>query len=347
VDPDVDTWLDGPQPWRQTRRLARALTAIEAGKQGRALARAVHRRTGRAVIVRLTGPPGVGQSTRVAALGRELRNRGVPVGILAFDPTSPLTGGAVLGDRVRMADLETDSAVFIRSMASRGAGGGLAQAAAEATDLLDAAGFPWILIETVGAGQAQTAIRRSSDVVLLVAAPGLGDGVQAIKGGTMEIADVHVVNKSDLPGAGIAFRAIAEMLPPALDGGHRPVVQAVARTGEGAAEVLDAVSGCFERLEAAGEIAARRSSRQRRRVLDLYLGAVSRLALDALPEERLARGLAPAKPAGLDEDEVSQQNRASGIAGPVCVDLHDLAERLVSEFVDGLRQGGTDRNEEP
>ena len=146
-----EAWLDEPQPWRRTRRLARALTAIESGAEA-TWARAAFRRAGNAVTIGLTGPPGVGKSTLTAALARELRNRGEPVAVLAFDPTSPLTGGAVLGDRVRMSDLETDPGVFIRSMASRGASGGLAWAAAAAVDLLDAAGFPWILVETVGAG---------------------------------------------------------------------------------------------------------------------------------------------------------------------------------------------------
>ena len=179
--------------------------------------------------------------------------------MLAFDPTSPLTGGAVLGDRVRMADLETDAAVFIRSMASRGVGGGLALAAAAATDLLDAAGFPWILIETVGAGQAQTRIRRSADVVLLVAAPGLGDGVQAMKSGTMEIADVFVVNKSDLPGATAALRALKDSLELGQGGDALdlpPVISTVARTGLGGDEVIDALESCFGRLARSGEIAS-------------------------------------------------------------------------------------------
>ena len=345
--PTAETWLDGAEPWRDTRRLGRALTAIEGGGETQALAKAAWRRAGRATTVGLTGPPGVGKSTLTAALARELRNRGEPVAVLAFDPTSPLTGGAVLGDRVRMSDLETDPGVFIRSMASRGAGGGLAQAAAAATDLLDAAGFPWILVETVGAGQAQTAIRRNSDLVVLVTAPGLGDGVQAIKSGTMEIADVFVVNKSDLPGAAAARRAIAEMLQPANGPGSEPppVLPTVARTGEGAPEALDAIAECFERFRAGGEIAARRGARLRRRVLDLYRGEVLRLAMDSVDDDRFAGDLlADGGSKALDGSDDSQQNRAPRRSGPGSVDPYDLADRLVGEFVGGLRQRrGADR----
>lgn len=341
VDLTAEAWLDGAEPWRQTRRLGRALTAIEGGGETQALAKAAWRRAGRATTVGLTGPPGVGKSTLTAALARELRNRGEPVAVLAFDPTSPLTGGAVLGDRVRMSDLETDPGVFIRSMASRGAGGGLAQAAAAATDLLDAAGFPWILVETVGAGQAQTAIRRNSDLVVLVTAPGLGDGVQAIKSGTMEIADLFVVNKSDLPGAAAARRAIAEMLQPANGTGSEPppVLPTVARTGEGAPEALDVIAECFTRFRAGGEIAARRGARLRRRVLDLYRGEVLRLAMDSIDDGRFARDLlADGGSKALDGSDDSQQNRAPRRSGPGSVDPYDLADRLVGEFVGGLRQ---------
>ena len=324
-----EVWLDGPEPWRQTRRLARALTAIESGGEA-AWARIAFPRAGNAVTVGLTGPPGVGKSTLTAALARELRNRGEPVAVLAFDPTSPLTGGAVLGDRVRMADLETDPGVFIRSMATRGASGGLARSAAAAADLLDAAGFPWILVETVGAGQAQTQIRRNSDLVVLVTAPGLGDGVQAIKSGTMEIADVFVVNKSDLAGAGAARRAIEDAVGPGR-GERPPVVSTVARAGEGAAELLDVVSDCFAGLKAGGHIAARRSARYRRRVLDLYRHAVLRLAMDAVDS-------------ALDGAPESQQNRAPGNAAPRADDPYDLADRLVAGFVGGFRRDGGQRS---
>ena len=334
-----DVWLDGPAPWRQTRRLARALTAVESGAEA-AWSRTAFARAGKAVTVGVTGPPGVGKSTLTAALARELRSRGEPVAVLAFDPTSPLTGGAVLGDRVRMSDLETDPGVFIRSMASRGAAGGLARAAAAAADLLDAAGFPWILVETVGAGQSQTQIRRNADVVVLVTAPGLGDGVQAIKSGTMEIADIFVVNKSDLPGAGAGRRAIEDVIGPDRDGERPPVVSTVARVGEGAAELLDVITRRFDGLNARGEIAARRAARFRRRVLDLYRCSVLRLAMNAVEDSILAPAGEADSPAALDAPPESQQNRAPGSAGPETVDPYDLADRLVAEFVGGFRRDG-------
>ncbi len=347
ADKAAEAWLDAREPWRETRRLGRALTAIEGGGATQALAKTVYRRAGRAMTIGLTGPPGVGKSTLTAALARELRRRGEPVAVLAFDPSSPLTGGAVLGDRVRMSDLETDPGVFIRSMASRGVGGGLARSAAAATDLLDAAGFPWILVETVGAGQAQTAIRRNADLVVLVTAPGLGDGVQAIKSGTMEIADVFVVNKSDLPGAGAARRSILDMLHLADGGRSEPpaVLPTVARTGDGAAEVLDAVSACFGQLSAAGEMGARRSARLRRRVLDLYRAEVLRLAMGSVDEDRLMRDvLAAGDSKALDETHDSQQNQALRESGSAAfhsdgaIDPYVLADRLVGEFVGGFRR---------
>ena len=336
-----DAWLDDREPWRQTRRLARALSAIESGGEAASWAKAAYRRSGRAVTVGLTGPPGVGKSTLTAALARELRRRGQPVAVLAFDPTSPLTGGAVLGDRVRMSDLETDPAVFIRSMASRGAGGGLAQAAAAAVDLLDAAGFPWILVETVGAGQAQTQIRRNADLVVLVTAPGLGDGVQAIKSGTMEIADIFVINKSDLPGAGPARRAIEDALGlvPRAGEERAPVVATVARTDEGAGELLDAISAGFERLRAEGRIRERREARFRRRVLDLYRGEVLRLAMERVGSGSVGlEAPAPAEAPVLDGSDESQQNRAPRADGEEAPNPYELADRLVAEFVGGLRQ---------
>lgn len=340
ADDAGDAWLDGPAPWRQTRRLARALTAIESGAEA-AWARAAFPRAGKAVTVGLTGPPGVGKSTLTAALARELRSRGEPVAVLAFDPTSPLTGGAVLGDRVRMSDLETDPDVFIRSMASRGAAGGLARAAAAAADLLDAAGFPWILMETVGAGQAQTQIRRNADVVVLVTAPGLGDGVQAIKSGTMEIADIFVVNKSDLPGAGAARRAIEDAIGPDRGNGERPpVIPTVARVGEGAVELLDVISRRFDGLNARGEIAARRAARFRCRVLDLYGYSVLQLALDAVEAGSFAPAQEADLTAALDAPAESQQNRTPETAGPGTVDPYRLADRLLDEFVRGLRRDG-------
>jgi LAO/AO transport system kinase len=195
------------------RALARLLTGIEnEDADALAILTALYPQTGRAHIIGVTGAPGTGKSTLVSALTRAFRGRGRTVGVLAVDPSSPFTGGAILGDRVRMRDLAGDSGVFIRSMATRGSLGGLARTTRDMARALDAAGFDIIMIETVGAGQSEIEIARLAQTVLVVEAPGLGDDVQAIKAGILEIADVLVVNKADRPGADNTARALRAML---------------------------------------------------------------------------------------------------------------------------------------
>jgi LAO/AO transport system kinase len=195
------------------RAVARLLTAVENEREGVEQALAVlYPNTGRAWIVGVTGAPGTGKSTLVNALALAFRAQGKTVAIVAVDPTSPFTGGAILGDRIRMRDLSGDSGVFIRSMATRGSLGGLARATRDAVRVLDAAGFDIIFVETVGAGQNEVAIARMAHTTLVVEAPGLGDEVQAIKAGILEIADVLVVNKADRPGATNTVRALRTML---------------------------------------------------------------------------------------------------------------------------------------
>jgi LAO/AO transport system kinase len=197
------------------RSLARLLTLVENESAAPALA-ALYPHTGRAWIIGVTGAPGTGKSSLVNALAKAYRKAGKTVAIIAVDPTSPFTGGAILGDRIRMRDLSGDSGVFIRSMATRGSLGGLARTTRDAIRLMDAAGFDIVLVETVGAGQSEVDIVRAAQTTLVIEAPGLGDDVQAIKAGILEIADVLVVNKADRPGATNTVRALKAM----LDLGH-------------------------------------------------------------------------------------------------------------------------------
>ena len=253
---------------RRPRALARAITAIERGGTERdALIGEVYPRRGNGRIVGLTGPPGAGKSTLVDRFARLCRERGETVGILAVDPTSPFTGGALLGDRIRMQELYTDPGVFIRSMATRGAMGGLARATRDAVDLLDAVGFDWILVETVGVGQDEVDVVRTVDTVVVVTLPGLGDEIQAIKAGIMEIADVFVINKADRPGVDRTRRDLESML---AMGGQRdwmpPIVQTVASQGEGLDELVAEVERHRSHLAESGELDRRRFHQLRLRV---------------------------------------------------------------------------------
>src|ERR1044071_5722057 len=195
------------------RALARLLTAVENQREGvdEAL-KALYPHTGRAWVIGLTGAPGTGKSSLVTELAKAYRAQGETVAVLAVDPTSPFTGGAILGDRIRMRELSGDKGVFIRSMATRGSLGGLARATRDAIRVLDAAGFDRILVETVGAGQSEVDIVRAAYTTVVIEAPGLGDDVQAIKAGILEIADVLVVNKADRPGVDNTVRGLKTML---------------------------------------------------------------------------------------------------------------------------------------
>ncbi|MGW8271400.1 MAG: methylmalonyl Co-A mutase-associated GTPase MeaB [Burkholderiales bacterium] len=225
------------------RALARAITAVEnATQEGAAIRAGLAPYLGRAQVTGVTGPPGAGKSTLVNALVKELVARGRKVAVIAVDPSSPVSGGAVLGDRVRMAEMQGHEAVFIRSLAARGHLGGLSRTAAQVVELLDGAGFDDVLVETVGAGQSEVEIAKVAAHRLVVCPPGLGDDVQAIKAGILEIADAFVVNKADLPDATRTERELRAMLalrqnaaPEALP----PVLKTVATTGEGVAALAD------------------------------------------------------------------------------------------------------------
>src|SRR5579863_4462946 len=235
------------------RALARAATWIEnRSPEAETLLRELFPRTGRAMILGVTGAPGSGKSTLCDQIAQAVRAEGKTVAVVAVDPTSPYTGGAILGDRIRMQQHHADPGVFIRSMATRGWLGGLAAATTEMTMLLDAAGFDVVLVETVGVGQDEVEIARLADVTLVVMVPGMGDDVQAIKAGIMEIADVFVINKADLAGADKLERELKSYLTLAhrKDGWSPKIVQAVATDGRGIAEILEAAREYHSRGQA-------------------------------------------------------------------------------------------------
>ncbi len=247
------------------RAVARLISLVEdESPQLRAIMSALAPHTGRAQVIGLTGAPGVGKSTSTAALVRAFREQGRRVGVLAVDPSSPFTGGALLGDRIRMQQHATDPGVFIRSMATRGHLGGLARTTPQALRVLDAAGCDVVLVETVGVGQAEVEVAAHADTTLVLLAPGMGDGVQAAKAGILEVGDVIVVNKADRDGADTTARELRQMLrlgehPP---GAWRPpVVKTVASTGEGVADLLAAIEEHQRWLASGGELVRRRAAR--------------------------------------------------------------------------------------
>ena len=258
---------------RNTRAIARMLSRAEsATDEARVALDTIFAKAGRAHVVGITGVPGSGKSTLVAKLATAIRASGRTVAIVAVDPSSPFSGGAILGDRIRMAELGGDPGVFVRSMATRGALGGLARGTLEAVDVLDAAGFDLVVIETVGVGQDEVEVARAAHTTVVVSAPGLGDDIQAIKAGILEIADIHVVSKCDKPEADRAISELKTMLTLGLAIGRArawqiPVLPVASLRDEGVGALLGAIDNHHDTLEASGEIASRRRDIAERRLL--------------------------------------------------------------------------------
>jgi GTPase len=253
------------------RAVARAISMVEDGDEGlEELSAGVFPHTGRAATIGLTGSPGVGKSTLAGELVRVARERGLSVAVLAIDPTSPFTGGALLGDRLRMQAHATDSAVFIRSMATRGHLGGMALAAPEAVRILDASGRDLVIVETVGVGQAEVEVAAATDTTLVVMAPGWGDHVQVAKAGILEVADVFVVNKGDREGVEASVRDLSQMIRMGSEQPWTPpVVTTAAVQGEGIEELWEAIAAHRRHLEETGALERGRRGRLLREVESL------------------------------------------------------------------------------
>jgi len=258
----------------EPRAIARMLSRAESGAvEARAALDLIYQRTGRAHVVGITGVPGSGKSTLVAKLAAQFRASGRKVGIIAVDPSSPFSGGSILGDRIRMGEVSGDPGVFVRSMASRGALGGLARGTLEAVDILDAGGYEVVIIETVGVGQDEVDIVRAAHTTVVISAPGLGDDIQAIKAGILEIADIHAVSKGDKPEAERTVSDLKNMLGLGVAltgkvvGRLVPVIKTCSPRNEGIAELVRAIDAHREYLVASGEFEQRRQAIRERRML--------------------------------------------------------------------------------
>ena len=259
------------------RALARAISAVENRTPDSAqLLKALFPHSGRARILGLTGPPGAGKSTLVDQLARHYRRAGKTLGIIAVDPTSPYTGGAILGDRIRMQEHHADAGIYIRSMATRGSLGGLARTTADVATVLDASGRDLILIETVGVGQDEVDIVRLADITIVILVPGMGDDVQTIKAGIMEIADIFVINKSDRDGAERVEREIRAMqsLSTRHDGWVPPVVKTVAIEGQGVEELASTIAGYETYLQKENLVLKRNIQNWRERLIEMLRDAM-------------------------------------------------------------------------
>jgi LAO/AO transport system kinase len=308
------------------RALARAISTIEDNRpESRELLKSLFNFTGRARVIGLTGAPGAGKSTLVDQLAREYRKQERTIGILAVDPTSPYTGGAILGDRIRMQSHHADPGIYIRSMATRGNLGGLARATTDAATVLDAAGKDIVLIETVGVGQDEIDIVRLADVTVVILVPGMGDDVQTIKAGIMEIADIFVINKSDREGADRVEREIRSMQSLAIrsDKWTPPIVKTVAMDGKGVPELAAAIVNYEQFLEQKDLLLKKKISSWRERLIEMLRdGLLERLLSERLPEEEIARLAA----------EIAEHKR----------DPYSLVEEIVGGFETQTHHGDTE-----
>ncbi len=294
------------------RALARLITIVEnRGPEARAIMKEVYRHTGKAHLIGITGSPGVGKSTLVDALTAELRKAGKTVGIIAVDPTSPFTGGAILGDRIRMQGVGLDEGVFIRSLATRGHLGGLSRATSDVIRLMDAFGKDIVIIETVGAGQAEVEIVKLAQTTIVVTVPGLGDDVQAIKAGILEIGDLFVVNKADHEGADRAVNELELMLSldPEQGGWRPPIVRTIARDGTGLPELAEKVGAHLDHLRESGRLAEKNQATSQSELREIVTARAGARILGAAT----ASGLLPEMVARVASREVDPYSAAEEI----------------------------------
>ncbi len=311
----LQSWVDRIRAG-EVRALARAISTIEDNRpESRELLKALFNSTGNARMIGLTGAPGAGKSTLVDQLAREYRRQEQTVGIIAVDPTSPYTGGAILGDRIRMQAHHADPGIFIRSMATRGNLGGLARATTDVATVMDAAGKNIVLIETVGVGQDEIDIVRLADITVVILVPGMGDDVQTIKACIMEIADIFVINKSDREGADRVEREIRSMQSLAVrsDKWTPPIIKTVASDGKGVPELAKAIAGYENYLQQQNLLLKKKISNWRDRLIEMLRDSLlERLLSERLPDAELAR---------LAED-VAEHRR----------DPYSLVEEIVGSF---------------